>query len=222
MAYRDKNADGFTAARADLVGTLSRRVKDERVLSAMRRVPREEFVPPGIVSRAYNNVALPIGDGQTISQPLIVAQMTSALRPRPGDRILEVGTGSGYQAAVLSLLVAQVITVERIATFTEEAGVLLSRLDYDNVRVEQAVEELGWPQDAPYDGILVTAGAPALPVALLEQLRIGGRMVVPVGPIGRQDLLLVTKTETGHETQNLGACAFVPLLGRDAWAYDTV
>lgn len=221
MTHRDVDADRFTAARADLVGSLSRRVNDERVLAVMRRVPREEFVPPSIVSEAYRNIALPIGGGQTISQPLIVAQMTSSLRSRSGDRILEVGTGSGYQAAVLSLLVAEVITVERIPALTEEARVRLARLGYGNVRVEQAVDELGWPEDAPYDGIMVTAGAPALPVALLEQLRIGGRMVAPTGPIGRQDLLLAVKTEAGHETQNLGACAFVPLVGRDAWPADT-
>ena len=180
----------------------------------MRRVPREEFVPANIVSDAYLNIALPIGDGQTISQPLIVAQMTSSLQTRPGDRILEVGTGSGYQAAVLSLLVHEVITVERIPGLTEEARTRLSRLGYHNVRVEQAVEELGWPEDAPYDGMLVTAGAPELPLALLEQLRVHGRMAVPTGPLGMQDLLLVTKTDTGHETKNLGACAFVPLVGR--------
>ena len=217
MPRRDEDGDRFTVARADLVGSLSQRVNDERVLAAMRRVPREEFVPSNIVSDAYLNIALPIGDGQTISQPLIVAQMTSSLQTRPGDRILEVGTGSGYQAAVLSLLVHEVITVERIPGLTEEARTRLSRLGYHNVRVEQAVEELGWPEDAPYDGMLVTAGAPELPLALLEQLRVHGRMVVPTGPLGMQDLLLVTKTDTGHETKNLGACAFVPLVGRGAW-----
>ncbi|MDA1257804.1 MAG: protein-L-isoaspartate(D-aspartate) O-methyltransferase [Chloroflexi bacterium] len=215
--HPDNDAEGFRAARAELIADLSRRVDDERVLAAMARVPREEFVPPEIRSRAYENIALPIGDGQTISQPLIVAQMTSELRPRPGDRILELGTGSGYLAAVLSLLVSEVITVERIPGLTSEARTRLSRLGYDNVRIEQALEELGWPEGAPYDGIIVSAGAPELPLALLEQLRVGGRMVVPVGPIGKQNLLLAVKTEIGHQTKELGACAFVPLFGRGAW-----
>ena len=220
MVRRDSDADRFAAARAGLVASLSRRVKDERVLAAIEQVPRDQFVPPDMMSSAYMNVALPIGDGQTISQPLIVAHMTSALRPGSGDRILEIGTGSGYQAAVLSLLVDEVISVERIPRLTEEARTRLSRLGYHNVRVEQAIEELGWPGDAPYDGIMVTAGAPELPLALLDQLREHGRMVVPTGPLRTQDLLLVTKKEGGHETTNLGACAFVPLVGRDAWPQD--
>lgn len=217
MVRRDRDAEGFATARAALVASLSRRVDDARILATIERVPRHEFVPPDMVSLAYEDIALAIGEGQTISQPLIVAQMTSELRPAPGNRILEIGTGSGYQAAVLSLLVAEVTTVERIPRLTEQARARLSRLGYDNVNVQQAPEELGWPENAPYDGILVTAGAPELPLALLEQLHIGGRMVAPIGPLGMQELMLVVKTETGHETKNLGACAFVPLVGRGAW-----
>lgn len=217
MARPDHDTDRFAVARDELLDSVLAPTRDERVRSALRRVPRQEFVLPGHVADAYKNVALPIGDGQTISQPLIVEQMTAALQTRSGDRVLEIGTGSGYQAAILSLLVSEVITVELIPRLVDESRVRLGRLGFDNVRVLQSIGPLGWPQEAPYDGIIVTAGAPNLPLQLLEQLSFGRCMVVPVGPIGKQELLLVTRQENGHEIQNLGACAFVPLIGQDAW-----
>jgi protein-L-isoaspartate(D-aspartate) O-methyltransferase len=217
MSLRDENTDRYTAARNHLLDSFMRPAVDGRVRSAIRQVPREEFVSPDLVSEAYKNVALPIGDGQTISQPLIVEEMSTALRTHAEDRVLEIGTGSGYQAAILSLLVADVITVERIPRLVDEARERLTRLGYKNVCVEDAGEQLGSPREAPFDRIIVTAGAPALPLRLLDQLVIGGRMVIPIGAIGKQELVLVTKSEIGHVVENLGACAFVPLIGRDAW-----
>lgn len=216
-AHQDGEIGRFAAERDRLLDSIRQPNSDERVRSAMRRVLREDFVPTDLVADAYLNIALPIGDGQTISQPLIVEQMTTALLIGPGDRVLEIGTGSGYQAAILSLLAREVITVERIPRLANGARDRLARLGYANVRVMDAAEQLGWPSAAPYDGIIVTAGAPELPLQLLEQLVVDGRMVVPVGPIGEQELLLVRKTEKGHEIDNLGRCAFVPLIGRGAW-----
>ncbi len=217
MSLRDDNADRYAAARDHLLDSVLKPAVDERVRSALRRVPREEFVPPDLAFDAYKNVALPIGDGQTISQPLIVEEMSTALQTQPEDRVLEIGTGSGYQAAILSLLVTDVITIERIPRLVDEARERLARLGYKNVRVEDAGERLGSPSEAPFDRIIVTAGAPALPLRLLEQLVIGGRMVIPIGAIGKQELVLIIKSESGHVVENLGACAFVPLIGQDAW-----
>ena len=187
------------------------------MVDAMARVPREAFVPPDLVEAAYDDRALPIGYGQTISQPLIIAIMTAALKLRPTDRVLEVGTGSGYQAAVLSLLAGSVTTVERLPELTEPARRRLSALGFENVKLEQAGEELGWPAGAPYDGILVAAAAPRVPGALVDQLRENGRIVIPVGPATHQSLLVVTRTSEGEETTDLGGCQFVPLIGPDAW-----
>jgi len=217
MSHRDINTDRFAVARDHLLDSVLKPAVDSRVRSAMRQVPREEFVPPDLAFDAYKNIALPIGDGQTISQPLIVEEMSTAFQTHADNRVLEIGTGPGYQAAILSLLVADVITVERIPRLVDEARERLSRLGYKNVRVEDAGEQLGSPREAPFDRIIVTAGAPALPLRLLEQLVIGGRMVIPIGPIGKQELVLITKSKTGHKVQNLGACAFVPLIGQDAW-----
>ncbi|MDP6823917.1 MAG: protein-L-isoaspartate(D-aspartate) O-methyltransferase [Dehalococcoidia bacterium] len=227
MAKEEGNTDRFAAARNELLdsvlpsaGRFQR--SDERVRAAMRRVPREEFVPPEVIGDAYRNIALPIGEGQTISQPLIVEQMTTALQTRPSDRVLEIGAGSGYQAAVLSLLVAEVITTERIPRLADEARARLRRLKYGNVRVMHALNELGWKKEAPYDGIIVTAGAPELPLQLLDQLMPGRNLVIPVGALGKQELLVVKKTASGHEIDNLGACAFVPLIGPEAWPPDSI
>ncbi len=217
MARPDHGTNRFAAARDELLDSVLAPTRDERIRSALRRVPREEFVLPGQVADAYKNVALPIGDGQTISQPLIVEQMTTALQVSSGDRVLEIGTGSGYQAAILSLLVSEVITVELIPRLVDESRARLGRLGYENVRVLQSIGPLGWPQESPYDGIIVTAGAPNIPLHLLEQLAVDRCMVVPVGLIGKQELLLVTKQGNGHNIENLGACAFVPLIGQDAW-----
>ena len=207
----------LAAARDSLVRALRYEVQDERVLAAMSRVPRERFLPLELRPYAYEDRPLPIGYGQTISQPLMVAIMTAALALREDDTVLELGTGSGYQAAVLSHLARRVVSVERVRDLAEAARQRLAELDYFNVEVHVASAVLGWPPGAPYDGIVVTAGAPRVPRALLSQLAMGGRLAVPVGDRRLQQLLLVTKTEGGLDVRRLGECRFVPLIGRGAW-----
>ncbi len=183
----------------------------------MRRVPREAFVPEDLRYAAYENRPQPIGHDQTISQPLMVAIMTQALLLTGDERVLEVGTGSGYQAAILSLLANDVVTVERVAPLAREAEERLERLGYANVEVQAVTEELGWLAGAPYDAILVTAAAPEVPLALLNELAMGGRLVIPVGSRDLQELVRITKTPQGAQRHNLGPCRFVPLLGAAAW-----
>ena len=198
---------------------LSGYVRDSRVLSAMAEVPRELFVPPELRHRAYVNEPLPIGHGQTISQPLMTAHMTSVLRATPTDRVLEVGTGSGYQAAVLSLLAhkGSVVTVERIPSLARHADEMLRFLGLNNVQVELAGPTLGSPRKAPFDAILVTAAAPRLPQSLVEQLAVGGRLVVPIGSREDQVLVLAIRTSEGVSIKYKGPCRFVPLVGEEAW-----
>ena len=200
-----------------LLEHLRRDVSDERVLQAMERVPREAFVPEASRHLAYEDIPLPIGEDQTISQPLIVALMIASLNLKPTDRVLELGAGSGYQAAILSLLTREVITTERLPTLASAAQSLLMSLGYHNVRVRHAGEVLGCPEEAPFDAIIVAAGAPRLPRVLLDQLVERGRMVIPVGSRYEQDLSLVEKTREGYSVKSLGPCRFVPLVGRDAW-----
>lgn len=196
---------------------LHTRVRDERVIEAMAAVPRERFVPEHLRSRAYEDGALAIGKEQTISQPLMVALMLDALRLTADDRVLEVGTGSGYQAAVLSRLVRDVTTVERIPELLERAEATLRSPDCANVHAFPAGAELGCAVRAPYDAIVVSAGAPHVPRVLLDQLAEGGRIVIPVGDRRGQELIRATKTPRGVELVRLGACGFVPLIGRGAW-----
>lgn len=203
--------------REKLLQEIAVEVRDERVLEAMRRVPREAFVAADVRSAAYENRPLPIGQGQTISQPLIVAMMAQALFLEGNEKVLEVGTGSGYQAAVLSLLAREVVTVERVVELAEAAGERLERLGYNNVDVHFVDETLGWPEDGPYDAIVVAAAAPEVPLALLNQLAQGGRLVIPVGGRNTQELVRIVKTPEGARRHNLGPCRFVPLLGRSAW-----
>ena len=188
---------------------------EERVLTALRQVPRDEFVPNQLRHGAYANRPLPIGHGQTISQPYIVALMTDLIQPRPDDVVLEVGTGSGYQAAVLSKLVRQVYSLEIIEELASQATERLQRLGYDNVEVRAGNGRLGWPAHAPYDAILVTAAATGVPPALLEQLKPGGTLVIPVGSHhAAQDLLVVEKRkEGGFDTRRVLPVVFVPLTG---------
>lgn len=190
---------------------------DTRVMAAMTRVPRHEFVPGFLRYLAYNNGPAPIGSGQTISQPYIVALMTDLLNTRPTDVILEVGTGSGYQAAVLSQLVARVYTLEIIEILAAKAGERLRRLGYDNVVVHHGNGYYGWPEHAPYDGIIVTAAAPRIPQALIEQLRAGARLVIPVGPpYSYQELMLLEKKADGEiDSRKILGVSFVPLTGID-------
>ncbi len=211
-------AINLETARENLVRSLRFEVQDERVLAAMARVPREHFLPLELRPYAYEDRPLPIGYGQTISQPLRVAIMTAALALAGEETVLEVGTGSGYQAAVLSHLARRVVTVERVPELAEAAHQRLIELGYCNVAVHRTGAVLGWPPDAPYDGIIVTAGAPRVPRALLNQLAMGGRLVIPVGDRRLQQLLQVTKTEKGQTVRKLGDCRFVPLIGRGAWA----
>jgi protein-L-isoaspartate(D-aspartate) O-methyltransferase len=207
----------FEAARARLIEHLGREIRDERVLVAMARIPRERFVPPEEQDLAYEDIPLPIGLDQTISQPFIVALMTEALELTGSEKVLEVGTGSGYQAAILAELARLVITVERLPALTEGAKRVLDSLGYTNVVVHLAEKTLGWQIEAPYDAIMVTAGAPRVPVDLLAQLAIGGRLVIPIGSRYVQELYKVTKRRKKNTVQNLGGCRFVSLIGKDAW-----
>ena len=207
----------FEAARARLVEQLSIEIKDERVLAAMARVPRECFVPPESQHMAYADMPLPIGLEQTISQPFIVALMTEALELTGNEKVLEIGTGSGYQAAILAELARLVITTERLPALAEAAKNVLSSLGYTNIEVHVTGEDLGWQCEAPYDAIMVTAGAPRVPVDLLNQLAIGGRLVIPVGSRYTQELYKITRGKKENIVENLGGCRFVSLIGKDAW-----
>ena len=209
---------GMTSARTRdrLVARLKEQgIKDARVLSLIRSTPRHLFVDEALASRAYEDTALPIGLGQTISQPYVVARMTEALlEAGPLEKVLEVGTGCGYQTAVLSSLVKRVYTVERLAALSQRARQTLSSISIRNVFFRHADGGWGWPQHAPYDGIIVTAGPEDVPPALLEQMAEGGRMVIPVGPGGDQQLLLITRRAGDkYERMQLDRVSFVPLLG---------
>jgi protein-L-isoaspartate(D-aspartate) O-methyltransferase len=208
----------FSLARHQLVDFLRREIRDHRVLAAMSRVPREMFVPSGYWHAAYEDRPLPIGQGQTISQPLIVAMMTEALELEGQENVLEVGTGSGYQAAILAELARWVVTVERHSELAEKATETLKKLGYANVEVHLAEAKLGWPAKAPYDAIVVSAGAPTVPKELLGQLAVGGRLVIPVGPRYEQNLLKVVRKEHGTTIEDLGPCRWVPLIGDAAWS----
>lgn len=195
----------------------SRGIADERVLQAMREVPRHRFVPEHLLSSAYADCALPIGEGQTISQPYIVALMTEALELQSHERVLEIGTGSGYQAAILSKLARDVYTIERHAVLAERAQRLLAELGYHNVHVRVGDGTAGWPEHAPFEAIIVTAAAPEVPQPLLDQLADGGRLVAPVGPAGFQNLICVRKKDQRTTTRNMAPVAFVPLIGEHGW-----
>jgi protein-L-isoaspartate(D-aspartate) O-methyltransferase len=198
-----------------------RGIRDEAVLAAMAAVPRERFVPPDMRSHAYSDDALPIASGQSISQPYIVARMTELLAPRPGMRILEVGTGSGYQAAVLAQIGCTVISVERHPALADAARTRLEAAGMaDRVRVVTADGSVGRPEDAPFHGIVVTAAAPAVPEPLPGQLSDGGRLVVPVGPRGRQELILVVRNGNAFQQYDCGGCVFVPLVGQAGYSQD--
>lgn len=193
---------------------MGRGISNERVLAAMREVPREVFVPASLFRRAYADGPLPIGRGQTISQPWVVALMLQAAAIGPGDRVLDVGTGSGYAAAVASRLAAQVYTVERDASLAAAARRAFDRLGYENVVAHVGDGTQGWPDEAPFDSILVAAGAPEVPQAYRHQLALGGRSVMPVGSILRQRLIrIIRHTGDAYDEEDLGAVSFVPLVG---------
>ena len=204
-------------ARLRLMHQLSHEIRDKQVLDAMSRVPRELFVPPSSQHAAYENIPLPIEMGQTISQPFIVALMTEAMEITDKDKVLEVGTGSGYQTAILCELANRVVTVERHQRLLDRAKDVLTMLGYTNVEFHPTEKTLGWPQGAPYDAIIVTAGAPKVPQVLLDQLTVDGRLVIPVGSRFEQNLMQVIKRKEEVVSTNLGACRFVPLIGEGAW-----
>ena len=204
-------------ARQLLLDSLDREIADKRVIEAMKRVPREAFVSQEQYHAAYDDRPLNIGFGQTISQPFIVALMVQALELQGDEKVLELGTGSGYEAAILAELAKKVVSVECIPELAELAKQVLDKLGYSNIEVHVAGKTLGWPEGAPYDAIIVSAGAPNVPQALLEQLAWNGRLVIPVGSRWQQDLLRVTKLRKGNNIQSLGGCYFVPLIGEGAW-----
>jgi len=199
-----------------------RGVRDPNVLNAMRHIPREEFVAPALSEVAYQDGPLPIGEGQTISQPYVVALMIEAAGVEPGHRVLEVGAGSGYAAAVMSRYAGEVYAVERHPILAEAARPILDKLGCRNVHLRVGDGTTGWPQAAPFDAILVSAGGPKAPQALKGQLAIGGRLVIPVGDARvHQRLLKITRiSETGYDEDDLGAVSFVPLVGEQGWAED--
>jgi len=211
----ERNEAALARARALMVEEqlASRGVEDARTLAAMRKVPRHLFVPPAVLDQAYDDHPLPIGHGQTISQPYIVAFMTEALGLRGGETVLEVGTGSGYQAAVLAEIAARVYTIEIVAPLAEEARERLRRLGYANVDVRAGDGYLGWPEAAPFDAIMVTAAAPRVPEPLKEQLRDGGRLILPVGDEW-QELVVVTRRGTRYEERRVLPVRFVPMTGK--------
>jgi len=204
-------------ARQSLLQYLDHEIDDNRVVEAMRRVPREAFVSQEQYHAAYDDRPLSIGFGQTISQPFIVALMVQALELRGDEKVLELGTGSGYESAILAELAQKVVTVECIPELAESARQVLNKLGYSNIEVHVAGRTLGWPEGAPYDAIIVSAGAPTVPQVLLEQLTWNGRLVIPVGSRWQQELLRVTKLRKEKEIENLGGCYFVPLIGEGAW-----
>jgi protein-L-isoaspartate(D-aspartate) O-methyltransferase len=209
-------AQDVDARRNEMVETQlrGRDIRSPRVLDAMRKVPRHLFVPASLRDEAYADHPLPIGHGQTISQPYIVAFMTQALDLRPSDRVLEIGTGSGYQAAVLGELVKDVYTIEIVEPLAETARATLSSLGYRNVHVRAGNGYLGWPEEAPFDRVMVTAAPDAVPPALVEQLEVGGLMAIPVGGAGFQELRILRKTEKGIETLATLPVSFVPMTGK--------
>jgi len=194
-------------------------IRDERVLEAMRSVPRHAFVPEALQSRAYGDHALPINANQTISQPFIVARMTELLDIGEDNRVLEIGAGSGYQTAVLARIARQVFAIDRIAELAREAQTRIRELGIYNATVKCFDGTLGWAAHSPYDAILVAAGGPTVPQPLVAQLKIGGRLVVPVGDSrDAQRLIRVIKTESGYQEEDHGGCAFVPLIGQHGWS----
>lgn len=211
--------DQFAAIRDRMVDQQirARGVVDPRVLQAVRKVPRHLFIPRHLWDQAYNDYPLPIGADQTISQPYIVALMTEILELKATDRVLELGTGSGYQAAILAELAVEVYSIDRMGDLAKRAKSVLDSLGYANVQIRVGDGTLGWPEAAPFDGIIVTAGAPKVPRPLTEQLALGGRLVIPVGDMFSQTLTCVRKTESGLKFEYHGGCRFVRLIGKYGW-----
>ena len=209
----------FPKARLKMVEEqiIGRGIKDPRVIAAMKKVPRHLFVEEALQSQAHSDHPLPIGEKQTISQPYMVALMTEALKLEGRETVLEVGTGSGYQTAILAQLAANVFSIERIRSLAIKARELIYELGYFNVEIKFSDGTSGWAAESPFDAIIVTAGAPEVPQPLVDQLAMGGRLVVPVGDMYSQDLLRIIKTGEGMKKEDLGGCRFVKLIGKHGW-----
>jgi protein-L-isoaspartate(D-aspartate) O-methyltransferase len=215
----DENAIKYERQRQDMVRRQieARGVTDPKVLAAMQKVPRHLFVSDALRDQAYGDFPLPIGEQQTISQPYIVAEMTQALQPGKDDRILEIGTGSGYQAAILAEIVFRVYTIEKIRPLYTKSREIFDKLRYHNIVTKYSDGTSGWEDESPFDGIIVTAGSPGIPKPLISQLAVGGRMVIPVGDLYSQELIKIYKDEHGIRKTNLGGCRFVKLVGEFGW-----
>lgn len=212
--------DEFELSRQRMLKLLREqyKIRDERVLKTMEEVPRHFFVPDALKVQAYKDNALPIASKQTISQPFIVARMSELLELNPQSKVLEIGAGSGYQTAILSKLAGKIYAIERVQILVNEAQEKLNRLNVKNVMLVCADGTLGWKTYAPFDAILVAAGSPKIPEPLLNQLKIGGRLVLPVGENQQtQKLIRITRTQNGFEKEDFGNCAFVPLIGEHGW-----
>ena len=196
---------------------VARGIRNPRVIEAMRKIPRHLFVDPGLAKRAYEDSALPIGEKQTLSQPYIAARMSEALNLTGGEKVLEIGTGSGYQTALLAELCFNVFSVETIRALSRRARALLDQIGYHNIALHVGDGTLGWSDHAPYDGIIVTAAAPGFPDPLIAQLSVGGRLIIPVGDEQSQTLVRVTRQAAGLEREQLGDCRFVKLWGKYGW-----
>ena len=209
----------FRKLREDMVKTqlISRGIFDKLVLNAMKKVPRERFIPKDLEGSAYDDCALPIGEGQTISQPYMVAIMTEKLGLSDGEKVLEIGTGSGYQAAILAEIAKEVITIERIPVIAERSRKIFDELGYTNIKVIVGDGTLGLPEKAPFGGIIVTAGSPDIPKPLVDQLSDGGKLVIPVGETFEQTLTVVTKHDGKLDIESSIGCVFVPLVGKFGW-----
>lgn len=212
-------AHDFAWARDRMVQEqiIARGVTDARVVAALRKIPRHVFVDPGIVNRAYDDCALPIGEKQTLSQPYMAARMSEALALSGGEKVLEIGTGSGFQTALLAELCFNVFSVEKLRALSRRARALLDQLDYHNIALHVGDGTIGWSEHAPYDAIIVTAGAPQAPRPLLDQLAVGGRLVIPIGDEQSQTLTRLVRTRTSFKKEQLGECKFVKLLGKYGW-----
>jgi protein-L-isoaspartate(D-aspartate) O-methyltransferase len=217
-----KKRPDFALARKKMVQEqlVARGIKDKRVLDAMMKVPRHLFVEEGLWHQAYGDFPLPIGQGQTISQPYIVALMTEALQLTGDEKVLEIGTGSGYQGAILAELTNQVFSIERISSMASKARKILDELGYADILIQVSDGTVGWHEEAPFSGIIVTAGAPEIPSTLVQQLQVRGRLVIPVGDEYSQTLLKVVKQEKGYKKEDLGGVRFVKLIGDHGWKAD--
>jgi protein-L-isoaspartate(D-aspartate) O-methyltransferase len=215
----DLTSRDFTWAREKMVQEqlIARGIKQRRVIEAMRKIPRHFFVDPGLITRAYNDCALPIGEKQTLSQPYMAARMIEALELRGQEKVLEVGTGSGYQTALLAEICFNVFSVEKVRSLARKAREVLDKLEYHNIAIHVGDGTIGWSEHAPYDAVIVAAGAPEVPTPLLDQLPIGGRLVIPVGDEQTQTLMRITRSASGFAEEELGECKFVKLLGKYAW-----